>query len=115
MSSTRLRNQPGEYAIEQHQKNNIFENRIHDMKRVSNLNAFPQKGINVGQTPHGVFSENPIDIENDLFGIRSSDLVNKRNISKPLLKTLPDVYFYKPMETFVPEPLVIEKNQRPVI
>lgn len=115
MSSTRLKNQKGEYRLQQHVNQDIYINRINDMKRVAKTNVFPQKGINVGFMPNQTLSYNPIDIENDLFGIRSTDLVNERQPNNPSLKSLPDGQFYTPLETYLPEPLVIEKNQRPIL
>lgn len=115
MSSTRLKNEKGEHTLQQYINHDIYINRINDMKRVAKTNVLPQKGINVGFMPNQTLSHNPIDIENDLFGIRSTDLVNERRPTTPALKTLPEGQFYTPLETFLPEPLVIEKNQRPIL
>ena len=115
MSSTRLKNQRGEYRLQQIVNHNILNNRTNSIKRISNLDAHPQVGINVSHMPNTVLSENAVDIETNLFGIGSSDLVNNRPHITPRLRKLPDVYYYKPTEIFIPEPLVIENDQRPVI
>ena len=115
MSSTRLRNQVGEYRLQQSMNGGIYDNRIQSMKRLSSMDAIPQAGIMISHMPSTVLSENAVDIENQLYGIGSSDLVNRRKVVQPKLRNLPDVYHYKPTDIYIPEPLIIEKNQRPII
>lgn len=115
MSSTRLRNQVGEYRLQQNVNSGIFDNRIQSMKRLSSMDALPQAGILITHMPNTVLSHNAVDIENQLYGIGSSDLVHQRKQVQPKLRRLPDVYHYKPTDVYIPEPLIIEKNQRPII
>jgi hypothetical protein len=48
-----------------------------------------------------------------LFGINSTNLVETQKPVVPQLKTLPDVSFFGRMQLVMPDPLVVEKFQRP--
>jgi hypothetical protein len=48
-----------------------------------------------------------------LFGINSTNLVNPAPCFVPEINKLASANIYEKGVTFVPEPLVIEKNQRP--
>ena len=59
------------------------------------------------------FAQNSVDIESALFGINSTNLVEKKEPVVPQLKNLPEVKFFERMAVFMPEPLVVEKYARP--
>jgi hypothetical protein len=48
-----------------------------------------------------------------LFGINSTNLVNPAPSLVPELAKINSANIYKKSNTYIPEPLVIEKNQRP--
>ena len=58
--------------------------------------------------------ENASDIESALFGIGSTNLVKAKEPVVAQLNCLPGKKFFNRPEAFVPEPLVVEKFQRPV-
>ena len=63
--------------------------------------------------PREAFSQNSVEIESALFGINSTNLVNPQKPVVPELKYLPSVSYFEKLPNFMPEPLVVEKNQRP--
>ena len=75
--------------------------------------ALPCMGIIPGQMPREIFSQNSIDIESALFGINSTNLVETQKPVVPELKTLPEISFFGRMQLIMPDPLVVEKFQRP--
>ena len=58
-------------------------------------------------------SHNAADIESFLFGVGSTNLVNPQPCLTPELKQLSTANVYEKDPTYIPEPLVMEKNQRP--
>ena len=75
--------------------------------------AIPCMGIIPGQMARDVFSRNSIDIESALFGINSTNLVESQKPVVPELITLPEISFFDRMKLIMPDPLVVEKSQRP--
>jgi hypothetical protein len=75
--------------------------------------AIPCVGIMPSQMPREAFSRNSIDIESALFGINSTNLVETQQTVVPQLTRLPEVSFFGRMQLVMPDPLVVEKSQRP--
>ena len=63
---------------------------------------------------NGVLSENASNIESALFGIGSTNLVNPKSPVVAKVKCMKSRKFFNLPERFIPEPLVIEKYQRPI-
>ena len=57
---------------------------------------------------------NTANIESNLFNIRQFDLTKPKQEFKPSLNQIGEQTFFSKNNVFVPEPLVIQKNQRPV-
>lgn len=118
MASTRNLNTPGNYCLEQ-KKNKDFEN--YTLYPNSQYGAaFDTKlagdGVNPGQMPWNQLSSNAVQVESFLFGIGSTNLVNPE-VSKPVipdLKPLKTADFFQRTCLFMPEPLAVEKGQRPL-
>ena len=115
MASTRNKNTPGNYCLDQRQFTEmrnwtLYENSAHGQ-------AFDTKlagtGLNPGQLPWTTLSHNSADIESFLFGINSTNLVNPAPCFVPEITKLNSANIYVKGTTYMPEPLVIEKNQRP--
>lgn len=115
MAFTHNKNMPNEYCLEQKQNQQICDDLTYKLRRTAYKSAIPCVGINVGGMPNTVLSYNPTNTESFLYGIGSTNLVNPQKTFVPEMKILPNVAFYKPMEVYLPKPLVIEKNQRPDI
>lgn len=113
-----LKNSPGEYCLEQKQFCNQQQYLHYKNSRVPQVNKLPGLGINAGNMSAGyydnVLSNNTANIESNLFGIKQIDLTKKYSKFIPSLNKLDCQEFFKTPRTFVPEPLVIQKGQRPI-
>ena len=115
MASTRNKNSLGNYNLEQHQYRTIsnynsFENASCGSAYITSI---PDIGIIPSKVAPHHFSSNPIEIENMLFGINSTNLVNPSPEIKPQLRTPRKSVFFQRQIIIMPKPLVIEPNQRP--
>ena len=116
MASTRNKNTPGNYNLEQNINHsnynwNTYENSSYGSPIEQ---AMPSLGYMPSHMCPCTFSHNSIDIENDLFGINSTNLVSKQPKVTPQLKTVKFKNFFHTMQMVMPKPLVIEDNQRPL-
>lgn len=115
MASTRNRNTPGNYCLEQR-----------EYKQFENYTLYPNSqygaayntrlsgnGLLPGQIPWNKMSYNAPDIESFLLGINSTNLVNPAPCFVPELAKLDTVNIFEKGTVYIPEPLVVEKNQRP--
>ena len=62
---------------------------------------------------NNILSQNTADIESALLGIGSTNLVESKQPVIAKVNNLPSQKFFNRLQTFVPEPLVIQKHQRP--
>jgi|TARA_B110000483_G_scaffold232484_1_gene300109 hypothetical protein len=117
MSSTRLNNDKGEYCKRQREIRLAEQFSLYKYKCISNDTAFPAVGINMPKMTNGynnnILSQNAADIESALFGIGSTNLVNAKQPVVTKLNQIKTKHFFDRLDTFIPEPLVIEKSQRP--
>lgn len=115
MASTRNKNTRSDYCLEQNINNNLntyllYQNASYGQAYNS---AFPGDYVNMGKMPNTVLSKNSTDIESTLFGIGSSNLVNPKAPTQARLYNMNEVKFVDRMKVVLPEPLVVENNQRP--
>jgi hypothetical protein len=115
MASTRNRNTPGNYCLEQRQYHNsqtytLYPNSQYGAAYNTRL---PGNGLLPAQIPWNKLSYNAADTESFLFGINSTNLVNPAPCFVPEIAKLNSANIYENKPTFIPEPLVMEKNQRP--
>mgnify|MGYP006893816715 FL=1 len=61
---------------------------------------------------NNILSNNAADIESSLFGIGSTNLVEKKPDVNPSVNKLKHCKWFPRNNVFLPEPLVIEKSQR---
>ena len=115
MASTSNNNTPGNYCMQQRAYSlaDRYTHYIHSPWGTAFNTALPGLTVNVGKMPYSVLSNNPIETESQLFGINSTNLVNPQKPVAPQPKNLQCVNFIDRNPVFLPEPLVIEKNQRP--
>lgn len=116
MTSTRNKNTPGNYMLEQKQnmRRVNYDNYKHSPHGLAYRSETPAVGINHGHMPRDTLSKNPIEIESMLFGINSTNLVNPQKPPTPRLKTLPEREFFERPTLIMPLPLTIESKQRPL-
>jgi len=115
MASTRNRNTPGNYCLEQRQYKNfenytLYPNSQYGAAYNTNL---PGNGLLPAQIPWNKLSYNAPDTESFLLGINSTNLVNPTGCFVPEITKLSSTNIFDKTPTYIPEPLVIEKNQRP--
>ena len=115
-----LKNSPGQYCLEQKAFKHQVQYREYTHSQVPVSSKLPGLGINVGNMRGGYFnnvlSNNASNIESHLFGIKQIDLTKPKTPFVAQLNTLSEKKFFKTPrdKVFIPEPLVIIKNQRPV-
>jgi len=118
MSSTRLNNDKGEYCQQQRDARLAEQFALYKYKCISNDSAFPCVGINTPMMTNGynndLLSNNASDIESALFGIGSTNLVRAKAPVVAKINCLPNKKFFNRPKSFIPEPLVVRKFQRPI-
>jgi hypothetical protein len=115
MASTRNRNTSGNYCLE-----------IKELKQSENYMLYPNSqygsayntrlpgnGLMPAQIPWDKLSYNASDTESFLFGINSTNLINPAPCFVPEISKLESANIFNKNKTLIPEPLIIEKNQRP--
>ena len=116
MSSTRDINSKGNYSLEQKMSKYILDNLAFyngPSGRAANP-AFPEL-YTPSYIPADNLSYNSTDIESELFGIGSTNLVKEKEAVNPDLKNLSTVSFFE-RRNIVPQKKVYElKGQRPFI
>ena len=118
MASTREINTPADYCLQQRGINQQYSHASYKYGWIPERSAFPCLGINMPMMTNGynngVLSGNPCAIESALFGIGSTNLANPKAAVTPQLHQMPQVKFFNTLKAYLPEPLVIEKSQRPI-
>tara|TARA_X000000368_G_scaffold417597_1_gene414446 strand:- start:3018 stop:3374 length:357 start_codon:yes stop_codon:yes gene_type:complete len=117
MTSTRNRNTPNDYKLEQLQNINYLENNLylHSAYGRPNSECFPEL-YNPSKLSRDALANNSIDIESTLRGIGSSNLVNPCEIPIPNLKNLDfKPFFNRPHTVIMPYPMILDNNQRPLL
>ena len=113
MASTRNNNTAGDYAFQQRNNTLADAYKVNEYGKSYN-DARPTQNINYGWMSRDTLSDNPIDIETQLFGIGSTNLVNPKTPVRPELNTIGSVEFTDP-RSFVSAPeMVVLNNQRPL-
>ena len=115
MASTRNINTPGNYYLEQKEYKHFEDYTLYPNSQYGAAynTKLPGNGVNPGQIPWNQLSYNPAQIESFLFGINSTNLVNPQAPIVAELKDLETINFFERCPTLIPEPLVVEKSQRP--
>ena len=118
MASTHLKNTRGHYNITSKQYNDIFKTKLDEDVGIQTQPCFADLGILSGVMSsgynHNILSNNTADIESNLFGIGSTNLAeNTSNKVTPRINKLDKCSFFPLNKVYLPNPLVIEKYQRP--
>ena len=109
MASTRNRNTPGNYYLEQR---DFRLAAAYDTYTPSQV-AMPILGITPSRMARDTLSTNAVDIESQLRGINSTNLVTPAAVMPPQLKRVKEVAYFNTLPLQMPHPLVIEPQQRP--
>lgn len=115
MASTRNKNTAGNYCLQQLEYAEARQNTIYKNSACGEAydTKLPGTGLLPAQIPWNKLSYNAPDIESFLFGINSTNLVNPAPCLTPELKKLQSANVFDKGPIYIPEPLVVEKNQRP--
>ena len=112
MASTRNKNTVGNYEHEQNEMHKIRRYEMYVGFGHNDTTCFAGNGLIHGHYPYNTLAKNYYDVESELFGIGSTNLVNSRSafIPEPIhMKTL-SIINKNPV--LLPEPLVVERGQR---
>jgi hypothetical protein len=114
MASTRNKNTPGDYNLEQfsldRQRTYIHYEHSSYGKPVETMQA--GNGLCHGRIAGWNLSHNTEDIESYLFGIGSTNLVSPKPDPTPEYKSLKQLHIADRLTFIMPNPLVIQSGQR---
>lgn len=116
MASTRNKNTPGNYCLEQKEFRQMETYTLYQNSQYGAAynTRLPGNGLMPAQIPWNKLSYNAADTESFLFGINATNLVTPAPCFVPEIAKLNSTNVYEKGPIFIPEPLVIEKNQRPL-
>ena len=115
MASTRNKNTPGNYYLEQKTYRHSAEYTLYKNSQYGEAvnTRWAGNGLLPAQIPWNKLSYNAADTESFLFGINATNLVNPAPCFVPEIAQLDTTNIFNKGVTLMPEPLVVEKNQRP--
>jgi len=117
MASTRSKNNEGDYDLEQ--KTNLgFCNYLTSQQNhygTPTTTHFAGDGLLQGRIAPNNLSSNAWDIESQLFGIGTSNMVTRKPNVSPNIHTLQSLNVIDRLPVMLPDPLIVEKGQRPTI
>ena len=115
MASTRNKNTPGNYCLDQKQytDSSAWLLNVNGANGLAYDTRLAGNGLNPGQLPWTTLSYNSADIESFLFGINSTNLVNPAPCLTPEIKYLKTANVFKTPDVIMPVPLTVPKGQRP--
>jgi len=117
MTSTRNKNTIGDYNLQQrnYSLSETYTLYPNSQYGVAYNTALPGNGIMPGNISWSQLSDNYADVESFLLGIGSANLTKPR--PPPFIPQIKQINqtanLYINPQTLIPQPLVIEKNQRP--
>jgi hypothetical protein len=115
MASTRNKNTPGNYCLEQKTYRHSEEYTLYKNSQYGEAvnTRWGGNGLLPAQIPWNKLSYNAADTESFLFGINATNLVKPAPCFVPEIAQLDTTNIFNKGATLMPEPLVVEKNQRP--
>jgi hypothetical protein len=116
MCDTGLKNSQSLYNINLNAGNKRSRHVLYEYSTVSNNTLLPEAGVNIPMLKgynQNILSNNAADIESQLFGIGSANLVQKKQLVTPHINTLNSVKFIDTLNIYLPQPMVIDRHQRP--
>ena len=115
MASTRNKNSPGDYKMEQDRFKNKMDY-LTDKKNgysVPTENHFAGNGLLMGRIASENLAYNACDIESYLRGTGLTNLVSPMPEFHPDIKPFLSLSIMDKTPLVMPEPLIVKKNQRP--
>jgi len=114
MASTRNKNHLGNYQLETKETNSLIDYRLYDTFGKQDTIYHPGDGLMGAKMSRTQLSSNSCDVESELFGIGSSNLVNPRSKVSPDLIQLKSLAIIDKPKQIIVEPVKIVKNNRPM-
>lgn len=114
MASTTKKNSLRDYKLETKQRREIDQYRQYVYQNVNYDPAYPGFSMGWAKMPNTDITHNAVDIESQLRGIGLSNLVNPKPLEQPSYKSMPEYTLVPNEKVILPDPLVIEKYQRPL-
>ena len=113
MASTSNNNTRSDYCLQQRGYHLSQDYELYKYKGVPPITKLPCFGINMGHIPNTQLSCNATNTESFLFGIGTTNLTKPQQPFTTHLKCVPGISFFPRLQTFLPQPLVIHRCQRP--
>lgn len=104
MASTRNKNSPGNYSLESQGKREQAQYKVNEIYSVPEQTNFFGDGLLPGRVGPAKLSSNYCDIESDLKGIGSTNLVQSK------APTEPDIFQLKSLNMIDRVPLIMPKS-----
>jgi len=113
MSSTRNKNNRGNFNLEFNENKSYFHKMI-DKSRIYKNNYLPGEGLLGGSYPLNIMANNQIDIETALLGINSTNLIlpKENTINLNDLNRLKTLNVCNKQHLVMPTPFVAEYNYK---
>lgn len=117
MASTRSKNDRGNYIAEQRQLDEQREylGFANQGNGKAYLNYYAGDGLLMGKMGPSALSHNYVDIDSYLKGTGSTNLVTPLPTVEPSFKTLESLSIIDRIPVILPEPLRVNKNERPLL
>jgi hypothetical protein len=114
MASTRNKNSPGDYKLEQNINTHIDQYKTMRSSTYAFENYLAGDGLLVGKTPRETLCANYCDVESELFGIGTTNLVKPKEPVVPSFNPVQSLNVIDRIPVIIPQPLVVENGQRPM-
>ena len=112
MASTRSRNTPGNYCLEEWSYGKQSSYCTYKEYAIASPTLMAGDGLVQGRLPDTELSGNPKDIESFLFGIGSTNLVSPQAPVHPELKQINSLAIMTKVPLIMPRDLVVQNDQR---
>lgn len=112
MASTRNKNTPGDYQLEQKSYIDFYLNTMDAAKQTPIQKTFPGNGLLQGKVVSRDLANNYTDIESVLFGIGSTNLVQPLPTVVPDIHILPSLNIMNKTPMIIPNPIYVDTKQR---
>jgi hypothetical protein len=112
MTDTRKKSQKGDYELEQH-LNTQHLGYSGSSDSIPAATYFAGNGLLSGRMASVALANNSCDIESMLRGIGTCNMVSHQTASTPDIRALKSLNLFNSEETLLPNPLIVEKGQRP--
>jgi hypothetical protein len=110
---TRKKHVKNDYLVDQQFNEDVISYSLYRGYHENHVTCHPGDGLMCAKMTHHQLSENPTDVESNLFGIGSSNMVTKILHEVPKIKPLKSYSVYDKPKTVVPVPLMVKLGERP--